>query len=163
LYGYASGDPINRSDPFGLSDCRKVKCPSIEKVAADPAVVSAGEEMFSASQVDGNERSAFLFNGPDGSIVVGPVTVGHPGTTGDIPAPDDAIGMIHTHPDLTVGQPGRRAIPGGIPNPDDYRYVITNHVHGVIEQRNATFYIPWDNPSGVSQQRRSRAPRGGNP
>ncbi len=160
LYGYASGDPINNWDPFGLSDCRKVKCPSIEKVAADPTVVKAGEEMFNASQVDGEERGAFLYNGPDGSIIVGPVVVGEAGTVNMGQAPDDAIGMLHTHPDLTAGRPGSPAIPGGRPSGDDHHYVRSNFVHGVVEQRNSTFYISWDDPNHVQRKPQSRAPRG---
>lgn len=160
LYGYASGDPINNWDPFGLSDCRKVKCPSIEKVAADPTVVKAGEEMFNSSQVDGKERGAFLYNGPDGSIVVGPVVTGEAGTVDMGQAPDDAIGMLHTHPDLTAGRPGSPAIPGGRPSGDDHNYVRNNFVHGVVEQRNSTFYISWDNSNHVQRKPQSRAPRG---
>ena len=160
VYGFAGGDPVNFSDPFGLRDCRKVVCPSVEKVATDPAVQQAGEKLFQESRKDGKERGAFLFNGPDGSIVVGPTTVGEAGTLKMGVAPDDAIGMLHTHPDLTAGGEGSRAIPGGPPSGDDYNYARTNHVHGVVEQRNATFYIPWNNPTGVSQQRRSRPPRG---
>jgi len=160
LYGYAGGDPINRHDPFGLSDCRKVKCPPIEKVAADPTVVAAGEEMFKASQGDGLERGAFLFNGPDGSITVGPVVVGVPGRVDMGPAPADAIGMVHTHPDLTVGRPGNPAIPGGRPSGDDHNYARGNFVHGVVEERSATFYISWDRPGHVQQKPQSRSPRG---
>lgn len=156
MYGFAGGDPVNFADPFGLRDCRKVVCPSVEKIATDKTVQQAGEKMFSESQKDGKERGAFLFNGPDGSIVVGPTVVGEPGKVEMGPAPDAAIGMMHTHPDLTAsGSP-----PGGPPSGDDYNYSRANHVHGVVEQRNATFYIPWNNPPGVAQQRRNRLPRG---
>lgn len=160
MYGFAGGDPINNQDPFGLKDCRKVACPSIETVASDPNVVKAGNEMFKASQTDGKERGAFLFNGPDGTVVVGSVVTGATGTVNMGAAPGDAIGMLHTHPDLTAGRDGSRAIPGGPPSGDDYQYVRSNNVHGVVEQRSATFYIPWGNPAAVTQQRRSRLPRG---
>ena len=159
LYGYASGDPINNHDPFGLKDCRKVVCPSIETVASDANVVKAGAEMFKASQSDGKERGAFLFSGPDGSIVVGAVVTGEAGTVTMGPAPDNAIGMLHTHPDLTAAGGGRTAIPGGRPSGDDHNYVRTNHVHGVVEQRNSTFYLSWDKPDLVQRKPQSRPER----
>ena len=159
VYGFAGGDPINFSDPFGLKDCRKVSCPSIETVASDPGVVKAGDEMFKASQSDGNERGAFLFNEPDGTIVVGSVVTGQPGTVKMRQAPDDAIGMIHTHPDLAAARPGSSAIPGGRPSGDDHNYVRSNHVHGVVEQRNSTFYISWDRPDQVQWKPQSRPER----
>jgi hypothetical protein len=158
-YGFANGHPINNHDPFGLKDCRKVTCPSIEKLASDSNVVKAGDEMFKASQADGKERGAILFNGPNGSVVVGPVIIGEPGRVKMGQAPDNAIGLLHTHPDVTASRSGSRAIPGGPPSGDDHAYSRTNHVHGVVEERNSTYYIAWETPDLVQRKPQARPER----
>jgi hypothetical protein len=43
LYGYAGGDPINRHDPFGLSDCDK-DMPDEEREACEKAAKEAAAE-----------------------------------------------------------------------------------------------------------------------
>lgn len=124
------------TDPFGLSpqDCKKVKCPSITVVQKDPTVLAAGEDMLKASMKDNAERGAYLFNGPKGSIVVGEVKVGKPGA-GEVdlgPAPDDAIGSIHTHPPIQ-GANGV-TMPGGPPSGADGNNVRARNIHGVVEE-----------------------------
>lgn len=115
--------------------------------------------MFKASQADGKERGAFLFNGPNGGVVVGPVVVGEVGRVNMGAAPDSAIGMLHTHPDVTAARSGSRAIPGGPPSGNDHSYTRTNHVHGVIEERNSTYYIAWETPDLVQRKPQARPQR----
>jgi len=131
------------TDPFGLlaegldGDCRKVKCPSIDVIAADTTVARVGTELLAASQADGRERGGFVFNGPNGTIRVGETIVGEVGRVNFGKAPGDAIGTIHTHPDVA------RSIPGGRPSGDDAAYVRSNHIHGVVEERPARHFQPF--------------------
>jgi RHS repeat-associated protein len=115
-YGFVNGDPVNYADPFGLlaelngagMDCRKVPCPPPKTVVTNPTVIKRGQEMYKQTLKDGKERGAFLFNGPNGTIRVGPTMVGtafDPNTGRAMmpqmtTAPDDAIGEIHSHPPL---------------------------------------------------------------
>lgn len=115
--------------------------------------------MFKASQSDGKESVGFLFSGPDGSIVVGAVVTGEAGTVTMGPVPGDALGTLHTHPDLRTARGGSSASPGGRPSVDDHDYVRSDHVHGVVEQRNSTFYISWDEPDLVQRKPQSRPER----
>jgi hypothetical protein len=104
--------------------------------------------MFAASQQDGRERGAFLFNAPGGGIRVGEIVVGESGRVVMGPAPIDAIGVIHTHSDAAPANPltGEKAIPGGPPSGDDIKYLKDNHVHGVVVERNHIYYLPYPNP-----------------
>ncbi len=106
--------------------------------------------MFAASQVDLNERAAFLFTGDDGSIVVGETHVGERGSVLEgVAVPEDAIGVIHTHPDVARADPARgvSAIRGGPPSGDDIAFLSTNNLNGVVEDRKARWYLPWENPA----------------
>jgi hypothetical protein len=148
LYAYAGNNPISYDDPFGLiADCRKVKCPSLLQVAVDKNVAAAGKKMLAASEGDGRERMAFLFNGPNNTITVGPVTVGYVGGMGDKTpaAPDNAIGSTHTHPDEDKGNPatGETPTPGGTPSGDDADYAAQNHIYGVVEAVPARYFLEW--------------------
>ncbi len=107
-------------------------------------VRSAGEAMLKASIKDNAERGAFLFNGPNGTIVVGEVKSGKPGA-GQVdlgPAPDDAIGSIHTHQPI----PGANGvtIPGGPPSGQDAALVRQNNIHGVVEEVAKRHFQPYD-------------------
>jgi hypothetical protein len=99
--------------------------------------------MLKAAMGDDAERGAYLFNGPKGTIVVGEVKVGKPGAgTVDLgPAPDNAIGSIHTH------QPIRGAngvtFPGGAPSGDDAALVRANNIHGVVEETDKRHFQPY--------------------
>ena len=135
------------TDPFGLSplDCKKVKCPSLRAIAMDSAVAKAGGTMLEASEKDGRERGAFLFNGPNGTIRVGSVKLGDPNTgqvdLGD--APDDAIGSVHTHP--TVPGANGMSFPGGPPSGRDAALVEQGNINGVVESKEARYFQPWEN------------------
>ena len=112
LYGFAGGDPVNFSDPTGLAaedngaasnfDCRLVPCPEPKQIIQDKTVRDAATDLEKVTKKDGLEHGAFLFNGPNGTIRVGPRMTG---TKTLIPqmahAPDDAIGSIHSHTDGT--------------------------------------------------------------
>jgi hypothetical protein len=139
-------NPVIFTDPFGLlaeldgeSDCRKVQCPSLRAIAGDTTVARVGTDLLAASQRDGAERGVFLFNGPNGTIRAGDVIVGKPGTVDFGKAPDDAIGVLHTHPDVAQG------IRGGPPSGDDANYVKNNHINGVAEERDFRHFQPWQN------------------
>ncbi len=139
-------------------DCRKVRCPSLLKIAADKGVAAAGFGMLEASQKDHLERMAFLYNGPNGTIRVGQVYVGQVGGMNPAPeAPNDAIGSIHTHPDETKGDPatGQGPVPGSPPSGDDAAYAEQNHINGVVEATPARYFTPWNRPSGYHAVPRS--------
>jgi hypothetical protein len=100
--------------------------------------------MLRASMKDDAERGAYLFNGPNGTIVVGEIKVGEPGA-GEVDlgaAPDDAIGSVHTH------QPIRGAngmtFPGGPPSGPDANNVRANNIHGVVEEPDKRHFQPYD-------------------
>jgi len=167
LYGFAGGDPINFSDPFGLyRDCTKVQCPSIWRIVGDEGVAAAGASMFAASQQDGRERAAFLFNGSDGSIRVGEVIEGAPGEVlRGRNAPEDAIGVIHTHPDVRAADPaaGITAIKGSPTSGKDATYLDNNNIHGVVEQSDARFFTDWKTPRKYFRVRRQTEDQTNNP
>lgn len=101
--------------------------------------------MLSASEKDGAERGAYLFNGPNGTIRVGEVRTGKPGA-GRVdlgPAPDDAIGSIHTHP--TVKGAKGMTFPGGPPSGDDAALLKNANINGVVESKEARYFQPWEN------------------
>lgn len=105
-YEYAASDPIRYTDPTGL-DCRKVRCPSPRDIIENENVKKAACELYKRSEKDGNEYGAFLFNGPNGTIRIGPYIKGTPTEVPQMgSAPADAIGSIHTHSDGT-GPSGR--------------------------------------------------------
>ena len=93
---------------------------------------------------DNAERGAYLFNGPKGTIVVGEVKVGPPGAGAvDLgPAPDDAIGSIHTHQPI----PGANGLsfPGGPPSGQDAALVRQNNIHGVVEEPDKRHFQAYD-------------------
>jgi RHS repeat-associated protein len=147
LYGFANGDPVNFSDPFGLTpeDCRRVKCPTIGAIQGNPALRARGEALLALSEADKRERGAYLFNGPNGTIRVGTIYIGRPNSDrienwGD--APPDAIGMIHTHPRIR-GTGGWEA-GGGDPSSDDAQLVRQNYIHGVVEEKQKRYFQPYD-------------------
>jgi hypothetical protein len=89
---------------------------------------------------------AFLFNGPNGTIRVGEVKVGQEGQVTDMAkdAPEDAIGMIHTHP--TVQGANGMTFPGGPPSGGDAAIVKSENINGVVESKEARYFQPWENP-----------------
>jgi RHS repeat-associated protein len=147
LYQFNGNNPVAYTDPFGLSpeDCKKVKCPSLRAIAINKTVAAAGASMLAASEKDGKERGAYLFNGPKGTIRVGEVKVGEEGqVTGMGDAPDDAIGSIHTHP--TVQGANGMTFPGGPPSGGDAAIVGSENINGVVESKEARYFQPWENP-----------------
>ncbi len=111
-------------------------------MAYNNALREAGAAIFAESQKDGKERAAFLFNGPNGSIEVGPTIVGEKGEVlKGVRAPDDAIRVIHTHPDPAPG------IPSSPPSGKDAAYLRRHNIHGIVEQRDHTFYQDWQTPT----------------
>ena len=111
-------------------------------VVRDKGVTSALSEMFADSQGDLRERAAFLFADEDGSIRVGEVFLGERGEVlRGADAPKEAIGVIHTHPDLWHG-----GAPGGPPSGDDVVYSMRFNIHGVVEERDTRWYMEWTDP-----------------
>jgi RHS repeat-associated protein len=147
LYQFNGNNPVMFTDPFGLSpeDCKKkVKCPSIAAIQGNPTVRAAGESMLKASMGDNAERRAYLFNGPNGTIRVGEVRVGKPGT-GEVEAgvpPDDAIGEIHTHQPI----PGVNGLsfPGGPPSGPDAARIREYNINGVVEEPDKRHFQAYD-------------------
>jgi hypothetical protein len=94
--------------------------------------------------LDHAERGAWLFSGPNRTIVVGEVIVGHP-LAGEVrfgTPPDNAIGMIHTH-QPTPGVYGL-TFPGGPPSGQDAALIATYNIHGVVEAADKRYFQPWE-------------------
>jgi hypothetical protein len=139
LYGFAGGDPVNFSDPFGLfRDCRKVRCPTVERILASRGFRQIAREAFAASQQDGLERGGFLYLNADGSIRAGEIVVGKQGEVELPPAPDDAIAEFHTHPD--------KLEPDGPPTGNDDNRVRSSYVHSFILRPASIQFIRWWRP-----------------
>jgi len=150
VYGFAGGDPVSYADPFGLSaeenaasgvDCRVVKCPSTLKVITNPEVQKRAQEMYRETLKDGHERGAVLYNGPKGTIVVGPTIVGtgyDANGTASVPGlrdlPENAIGAIHTHP---APKNGRVIGPSG---PDSV-HAANNHAMSVVRDKGGIYIL----------------------
>jgi RHS repeat-associated protein len=106
-YGFAAGDPVTYSDPYGLTadDCAKVECPkSTRAVIENKQVQQFAQELMQASMMDseGAEYGAFVVRESDGSLGLAHVTRGGVGTVRLPDAPDNAIARIHTHPDQPI-------------------------------------------------------------
>lgn len=151
LYGFANGDPVNFSDPFGLRaeetdadpalDCRKVKCPDPKTVITNTEVQRRAREMYAQTLEDGRERGAVLYNGPNGTIVVGPTILGTVrGANGvaSVPGlrdvPENAIGVLHTHP---APRQGDHIGPSG---PDSV-HAANNHVMSVVRDKGGIYIL----------------------
>jgi RHS repeat-associated protein len=146
LYGYANGDPVNFHDPFGLSaDCRKSPggCPTPQKVFLDTQVRERAEEMYKETLLDGKERGAVVSHDADGNLSVGPTIVGTARNiwgVASVPGlrnpPEDAAGIIHTHP-------GDSTTEG--PSESDFRHAARNHVYSVVRDPAGLWLV---NPDG---------------
>ena len=152
LYGFAGGDPLNFSDPFGLSpdDCRLkgVNCPrNASLFVRNNALMAAADRMYQESAGDSRERGAYLFRNKDGTVRVGDIKVGDP-RSGRVElgtAPPDAIGEIHTHPD--VRYPSGFVLRGGAPSGPDASRVGGFHHYSVVVGSSKVWVIPWNEPS----------------
>jgi RHS repeat-associated protein len=144
-YGFADGDPVSYSDPYGLSteDCRKVECPKTTREVANNRQVRAYAEKLLRYSIadDGNEYGAHLVRGDNGSIQMVNVTRGDQWSIPRLPtAPDNAIAEIHTHPDevradWSVGTFDR-------PSGSDVRRANDAHVYGVIATPRKLLIVP---------------------
>ena len=157
VYGFADGDPVNNSDPFGLSsDCRVVKCPDPSIVISNAEVQRRADEMYAETLKDGKERGAVLFNGKDGGIEVGPTIIGtarDANGTAAVPGlaklPRNAIGSLHTHP---LPRPGKNDPVG--PSGGDVWHAQLNNAMPVVRDVGA-IYILNMNGSAAFMIRRS--------
>ncbi len=159
LYGFANGDPVGYSDPFGLSaedntgDCRikATRCPrSAQELVRNRDVQRFARELLRRSRADnGREYGAFLFRNRDGSIRMGQVYRGQRGTTAGsgMPSgenmPANAIARVHTHPDEVHS--GGFVLPGReVPSPGDVINANRGHVWGVVVTERKLLIIPVD-------------------
>jgi RHS repeat-associated protein len=144
-YEYAGGNPINAVDPYGWQPCRPGAA-TIRELALSAAVIDAARRMLEASQRDLCERAADIFRGPDGSFRVGEVVIGERGRVRYAPNPD-AIGSIHTHPDLIHPSPdGTPGPPGGPPSGEDQTNSLSWGISQVVAERRGAFFVPCENP-----------------
>ena len=138
LYQFNGNNPVMFTDPFGLSpeDCKKVKCPAPIVVILDKGVRAQAEEMYRATLKDGKERHATLFNGPGGTIKIGPTVVGTPYAAGPSTLPVNAIGDIHTHP-----YPGDSPLAPIGPSAGDSVHASGNNTMAVVRDKGALFIL----------------------
>lgn len=147
LYGYANGDPVNSSDPFGLfPDCTApgVVCPKkASTFVRSSELMRIANELYEQSAQDGAERGAYVFRNSDGSFRLGDVKKGKPleGTVhlGDVPK--DAVGEIHTHPDAVY--PSGSVLRGGGPSGPDVARAKYYHHYSIVVGKSNVWVIPW--------------------
>jgi hypothetical protein len=128
------------------TDCTKVPCPHISVFRSDANFVKFATDLFNASQADGRERGAYLFNGPNGTIRVGEVIVGEIGYVYMGNPPPDAIGKIHTHPDQRVSSDF--TLPGGPLNGHDIQSVRNADIYGIVVNRRYIYLVHWQDRGG---------------
>lgn len=106
--------------------------------------MKVANEIYDQSEADGRERGAYLFRNRDGTIRVGEIKVGEEraGTVDLGPAPEDAIGEIHTHPNVTY--PSGFILPGGPPSGNDANRVANFHHYSVVVTKEKVYVIPWN-------------------
>jgi RHS repeat-associated protein len=157
VYGFAGGDPVSYSDPYGLKgeDCRKVACPKTTRdVAALAAINRFARQLMAMSDRDGGrEYGAYIVRDPSGRLSMVDVTRGVKGTVPNMPeAPANAIADIHTHPDEHLS--GGLTIPFDFPSGVDAERTNHEHVYGVIVTPRLLLIIPIDRNTYVPYPRK---------
>ena len=107
VYGFASGDPVNYADPFGLKSCPPF-CP--ELAAAGGAAVQAAPWLVGVPLAQATELAGAILSGPVGivigvavvSAVVAPSSVESTGTP-NLRAQSDATAVSMGRLSRTVG------------------------------------------------------------
>ena len=106
--------------------------------------MNVANQLYEASAADGRERGAYLFRNEDGTVRVGEIQTGEP-RSGQVDlgqAPKDAIGEIHTHPDVTY--PSGFVLPGGPPSGNDASRVANFYHYSVVVGKDKVYVIPWN-------------------
>ena len=137
-----AGGEDDKDDLENSGDCRKVKCPDPKKVITDPKVLRRANEMYKQTLKDGRERGVVVYNGPNGTLRIGPTILrtargpnGEPATVpGLARVPDNAIAALHTHPrpgtDDYIGPSGRDSV-----------HAADNHVMAVVRDQGGAYIL----------------------
>ena len=161
VYGFANGDPVTYSDPYGLSaaeksggaDCEKAvaRCPTrTTTLMQDKRLRRDINWLFSESQRRGVEMGAYIFRRDDGSFRLGTASGAREAYVGEVGQvrhnhsdPDNAVGFVHTHPDqvLSTGT----TIPGSPPSgPDAVNARVRKYFNVIVNRENIYIYHPFD-------------------
>ncbi|HEX2076400.1 MAG TPA: RHS repeat-associated core domain-containing protein [Longimicrobium sp.] len=147
-YGFAEGDPVSYSDPYGFKaeDCRKVRCPkNTREVVENKQIQQFAQQLMAASLMDaeGAEYGAHIVRQEDGSLSLVNVTRGQRGVVYLPDPPDNAIAEIHTHPDQPVILNGRVTdIPFEFPSGNDAVRANAFNVYGIVVSPHTFSVIP---------------------
>lgn len=147
LYGFAGGDPINFSDPFGLwDDCRKVECPkSTAELVSRKDVQRYAKQLIHLSDTSGGiEYGAFLVKDKNGRVTMTKPVSGEEGGVSGMRelAPDNAIAEIHTHPDKKLS--GGETLTFEFVSGEDATRANAAHVYGIVVTPRNFLVIPVD-------------------